>query len=161
MQSAALLSKLIVRGLYPGEEPWKRFMLHDLSRCVPSSGCMDASGPWRPSIRYIFTTQSRLYTQHPSPFMYSIFRVWLTMRRGLIRDVPSCQEEIERQPLVWNDYVGDEHGRQLGEETHIDWARWASGPASSFAVWAESSGTEIVAMDLGLLLVWWSLMRPS
>ncbi|MCO5593906.1 hypothetical protein L7F22_047925 [Adiantum nelumboides] len=30
------------------------------------------------------------------------------------------QEEIERQPLIWNDYVRDEHGRQLGERTHID-----------------------------------------
>ncbi|MCO5591071.1 hypothetical protein L7F22_045048 [Adiantum nelumboides] len=120
MQSAALLSKLIVRGLYPGEEPWKQFMLHGLSRCVPSSGCMDAAGPWRPSIRYIFTTQSRLSTQHLSPFMYSIFRVWLTTCRGLIWHAPSCQEEIERQPLVWNDYVKDEHGRELRERTHID-----------------------------------------
>ncbi|MCO5605745.1 hypothetical protein L7F22_059929 [Adiantum nelumboides] len=78
MQSAALLSKLIVRGLYPGEEPWKQFMLYGLSRCVPSSGCMDAAGPWRPSFCYVFTTQSRLCTRHLSSFMYSIFRVWLT-----------------------------------------------------------------------------------
>ncbi|MCO5574788.1 hypothetical protein L7F22_028580 [Adiantum nelumboides] len=119
MQSAVLLSKLIVCGLYPEEEPWKQFMLHGLSRCVSSSGCMDAAGPWRPWIGYIFTTQSTLRTQHLSPFMYSIFRVWLTMRRGLIRQASSYQEEIERQPLVWNDYVRDEHGRQLGEKTHI------------------------------------------
>ncbi|MCO5574171.1 hypothetical protein L7F22_027953 [Adiantum nelumboides] len=73
------------------------------------------------------------------------------MRRGLIRHAPSCQEEIDRQPLIWNDFVRDEHGRQLGERTHIGWARWASGP-SSFAVWAESSyvDTEIMAMDLGI-----------
>ncbi|MCO5590943.1 hypothetical protein L7F22_044919 [Adiantum nelumboides] len=152
MQSATLLSKLIVRGLYPGEEPWKQFVIHGLSRCVPSSGCMDAAGPWRPSVRYIFTTQSRLCTQHLSPFMYSIFRVWLTMWRGLIRHVPSCREEIERQPLIWNDHARDEHGRQLGERTHIDWARWASRPAFSFAVWAESSyvDTKIMAMDSGI-----------
>ncbi|MCO5551035.1 hypothetical protein L7F22_004531 [Adiantum nelumboides] len=169
MQSAALLSKLIVRGLYLGEDPWKQFMLHGLSRCVPSSGCMDGAGPWGPSIRYIFTMQSRLCTRHLSPFMYSIFRVWLTMRRGLIRHTPLCQEEIERQPLIWNDCVRDEHGRQLGERTDIDWARWAFGPASSFAVWAKSSyghlvlllllqygqsllmwDTEIMAMDLGM-----------
>ncbi|MCO5554946.1 hypothetical protein L7F22_008485 [Adiantum nelumboides] len=70
------------------------------------------------------------------------------MRRGLIRHTPSCQEEIERQPLISNDYVRDEHGRQLGERAHI--ARWASGPAASFAVWVESSyvDTEIMAMDL-------------
>ncbi|MCO5574915.1 hypothetical protein L7F22_028710 [Adiantum nelumboides] len=41
---------------------------------------------------------------------------------------------------------------QLGERTHIDWARWASGPGSSFAVWAESSyvDTEFMAMDSGI-----------
>ncbi|MCO5560919.1 hypothetical protein L7F22_014539 [Adiantum nelumboides] len=38
MQSATLLSKLIVRGLYLGEEPWKQFVIHGLCRCVPSSG---------------------------------------------------------------------------------------------------------------------------
>ncbi|MCO5590979.1 hypothetical protein L7F22_044955 [Adiantum nelumboides] len=46
------------------------------------------------------------------------------MRRGVIRQAPSRQEEVEIQPLVWNDYVGDEQGRQLEERTHIDWARW-------------------------------------
>ncbi|MCO5547423.1 hypothetical protein L7F22_000872 [Adiantum nelumboides] len=55
-------------------------------------------------------------------------------------------------PLLWNDYVRDEHGRQLGERTHIDWARWAAGPASSFALWTESSyvDTEIMALDSGI-----------
>ncbi|MCO5553681.1 hypothetical protein L7F22_007207 [Adiantum nelumboides] len=66
------------------------------------------------------------------------------------RDEPSCQEE--RQPLVWNDYVRDEHERELGERTHIDWARWATSPVSSFAVWVESSyvDIEIMAMDSGI-----------
>ncbi|MCO5612735.1 hypothetical protein L7F22_067004 [Adiantum nelumboides] len=44
MEIAALLSKLIVRGLYLGEEPWKQFLLYGLFRCVPSSRCMDAAG---------------------------------------------------------------------------------------------------------------------
>ncbi|MCO5559465.1 hypothetical protein L7F22_013065 [Adiantum nelumboides] len=64
----------------------------------------------------------------------------------------ACQEEIERQPLVWNAYVRDEQGRQLGARTHIDWARWAAGPASTFGVWAESSyvDTDIMVMDSGI-----------
>ncbi|MCO5550636.1 hypothetical protein L7F22_004125 [Adiantum nelumboides] len=86
MQSAALLSKLIVRGLYPREESWKQFMLHGLSRCVPSSGCMDAAGPWRPSVRYTFTMQSRLYTHRGRIYsmrvshltQFSCSRPWVT-----------------------------------------------------------------------------------
>ncbi|MCO5561627.1 hypothetical protein L7F22_015248 [Adiantum nelumboides] len=34
----------------------------------------------------------------------------------------ATKEEIERQPLVWNGYVRDEHGIQPGERTHIEWA---------------------------------------
>ena len=34
-QSRALLGKLIVRGLLPGAEPWKEFLVHRLSRCTP------------------------------------------------------------------------------------------------------------------------------
>ena len=108
MQSAALLSKLIVRGLFSGDEPWKQFLYFALSRCVPLSRCMDAEGPWVPSVRYIFTSEVRLCIDHLSPFMRSILRIWFTMRRGLIRQRPRCLEEFERQPLMWNEYVRDQ-----------------------------------------------------
>ena len=44
---------------------------------------------------------------------------------------PQSVEEVERQPLIWNPIVLDSIGRQLGEWTHIDWAAWDRGPASS------------------------------
>ena len=103
MQSAALLSKLIVRGLFPGDEPWKQFLHFALSRCVPLSGWMDVEGPWVPSGRYISTSEVRLRTDHLSPFMKSIIKIWFTMRRGLIKK--RCLDEFERQPLTWNEYA--------------------------------------------------------
>ncbi|MCO5550975.1 hypothetical protein L7F22_006195 [Adiantum nelumboides] len=74
------------------------------------------------------------------------------MQQGMIRRTLACQEEIERQSLVWNAYVRDEQRRQLGERTHIDWACWATSPASSFRVWVESSyvDTEIMAKGSGI-----------
>ena len=50
MQSFTLLSKLIVWGLFPCDEPWKEFLYFALSRCVPLSGCMDVEGPWVPLV---------------------------------------------------------------------------------------------------------------
>ncbi|MCO5597441.1 hypothetical protein L7F22_051519 [Adiantum nelumboides] len=58
MQSAALLSKLIVRGLYPDEEPWKQFVIHGLSRCVPSSGSLELLNAI--VLVWIFTPTSQL-----------------------------------------------------------------------------------------------------
>ena len=54
-QSRALLGKLIVRGLLPGVESWKEFLVHRLSRCTPVAG-----GPWQTEIRWIFTEMHRV-----------------------------------------------------------------------------------------------------
>lgn len=39
-QSRALLGKLIVRGLLPGDEPWKEPLNHRLGRCTPVASAL-------------------------------------------------------------------------------------------------------------------------
>ena len=53
---------------------------------------------------------------------------------------------------MWNEYVQDQEQRQLGVRTHIDWARWDRGPATSLRLWKESStvDTELLALELGI-----------
>ena len=58
------------------------------------------------------------------------------MRQGMHRRAPASLPELERQPLIWNPYVLDSEGRQLGQRTHIDWASWDRGPASSMLTWS-------------------------
>lgn len=36
---------------------------------------------------------------------------------------------------MWNPWIRDAEGRQLGMRTHIDWAAWDRGPAASLGTW--------------------------
>ena len=133
IQSRALISKCIIRGLFPGNEPWKAFLRHAILQSVPTRG-----GPWRESYRFIFSDVAR---KRPSSFfLRSILGVWTTMRRGIIHREPALTEEFERQPLIWNPRIWDAEGRQLGERTHIDWAAWDRGPAASLQTWCQMLG---------------------
>lgn len=50
IQSRALISKLIVRGLCPGNEPWKSFLRSAITDCAPKG-----PGDWCPFYCCIFT----------------------------------------------------------------------------------------------------------
>lgn len=104
IQSRALISKLIVRGLFPGNEPWKAFLRSAVTECT-----LAGSGLWRPSYRYIFSDSILQFTV--SPFMRSLLSIWSSMRRSLIQRPPQLIEEFERQPLIWNQRVRDSEGR--------------------------------------------------
>ena len=72
MQCRALLTKFIVRGLFPGNETWKLLFKSVLHTVTPQLGTRDGH-TWVESIRYIFT-DAPLHTSHLSPFMRSIYR---------------------------------------------------------------------------------------
>ncbi|MCO5586639.1 hypothetical protein L7F22_040580 [Adiantum nelumboides] len=127
MQSRALLTKLIVRGFFAGNEPWKMLLQSDLDTVTPTYGVRD-DHIWTPGMRFMFT-DAPVRRDRVSPFVRSLLQIWNSMKKGLIRRSPRCKEEIERQPLIWNSYVFstvDAHigvrQQQLGERTHIDWA---------------------------------------
>ena len=124
MQSRALISKCIIQGLFPWNEPWKSFLRHAVLHSTPVGG-----GDWTPSYRFIFS--AAVLTPPRSFFLRSILGVWHALRRDIIHRVPVLVEEIERQHVIWNPRVLDAEGRQLGLRTHIDWASWAKGPAAS------------------------------
>ena len=58
------------------------------------------------------------------------------MPQGMHRCPPASLPELECQPLIWNPQILDSEGRQLGQRTHIDWASWDRGPASSMLTWS-------------------------
>ena len=122
LQSQALLGKLVIRGLTPRGQTWKLLLQQGLSTCTPQRG-----GDWQPSIRWIFTLAP--LTPPCSPFLRSLLSVWRKLRHALSQVPPSCQEEMDIQPLIWSSQVTDSIGLQLGERTHIPWASWARGSA--------------------------------
>ncbi|MCO5612219.1 hypothetical protein L7F22_066482 [Adiantum nelumboides] len=54
MESRALLTKLIVRGLFPGHEPWKMLLQSGLSTVTPTYGVRDGH-IWTSGMRFMFT----------------------------------------------------------------------------------------------------------
>ena len=95
IQSRALLSKLIICGIFPRNEPRKDFLRQALTQCIPP-----LRGDWQPSYRFICMQIG--VRMSSSSFMSSRMRVWLSMRRGFIQRRPELIEEFERQPLIWN-----------------------------------------------------------
>ena len=141
MQSRALISKCIIRGLFPGNEPWKSFVRHAVLHSTPVRG-----GEWSPSYRFIFCDAA---LSHPaSYFLRSILGVWQALRRSIIHRQPVLTEEFERQPIIWNPRIRDAEGRQLGVRTHIDWAAWDRGPTASLLIWmaARCLDADLIAM---------------
>ncbi|MCO5573785.1 hypothetical protein L7F22_027559 [Adiantum nelumboides] len=80
IQSRALLTKLIVRGLFPGNEPWKMLLQSDLDTVTPTYGVRDGH-ICTPGMRIMFTNvvvrQDRV-----SPFVRSLLQIWNSMRKS-------------------------------------------------------------------------------
>ena len=131
-QSRALLGKLIVRGLLPGAEPWKELLVQRLGSCTP-----DAGGPWQIGIRWIFTEMHRVGFSRRTEdrFARSLLKTWEQLRHALIQTSPSCVEEIQRQPLVWNPQVRSARGHMVGSRKHVSWGALAAGPARCVGEW--------------------------
>lgn len=112
-------------------------------------------GDWQPSYRWIF---SDAWLSLPSPFVHCLLRVWTSMHQGLIQGLiqqePALPEKFEKQPLMWSRHVHDSEGRQLGERTHIDWASWDRGLASSLLQWSMSRclDADIIVQEHGITL---------
>ncbi|MCO5568565.1 hypothetical protein L7F22_022264 [Adiantum nelumboides] len=54
MHSRALLTKLIVKGLFPGNEPWKMLLQSSLATVTPTYGVRDGH-IWTTGMRFLFT----------------------------------------------------------------------------------------------------------
>ena len=94
IQIRAFLSKLIVWGLFPGKEPWKKFYLDAIQSTISRRGTKDGH-VWTKGVHYIFS-QAPLAIINRSPFMHALLRIWRSMRPLLIHRAPRCIKEIER-----------------------------------------------------------------
>ena len=94
IQIRALLSKLIVRGIFLGNEPWKKYFFDAIQSTTPRQGTRDGH-VWTRGVRYIFS-QAPLASIDRSPFMQALLRIWRSMRPLLIHRAPRCIKEIER-----------------------------------------------------------------
>ena len=56
------------------------------------------------------------------------------VREGLIVKQPKCEEELRRQPLIWNRNFSVREGYFLGNRSKLAWRKMAIGPGSSLKI---------------------------
>ena len=79
-QSKAMLAKLLVRGLLPGNETWKMILQSRIEGLLPKNG-----GPWQPCIRWAFLKGGRVSTLKAleDRFLNSILIAWSAVKEGM------------------------------------------------------------------------------
>jgi hypothetical protein len=106
-QASSLLAKLLIRGLRPGFEPWKIFLLHRLNNIR-----LVRYGTWPPSTAWL-STATKIRRQGSHMFM-GLWAAWCTVRSGLTHALPTSWAETLRQPLFGNTHLRDPTGNILG-----------------------------------------------
>ena len=79
-----------------GQEPWKDFFIRCMQPCSPS-----LEGEWREDIIWIFTPA---HLRTPSfSLMAAILKAWTGSISSFHRVSASSKDEIDRQPIMWNE----------------------------------------------------------
>ena len=131
-QCMALLAKIIVRGLLPGQAPWKHLLMQRLYKCAPTTG-----GSWGDHVRWIFLPNKKyaMSRNWEDKFFNGLLRAWTHVQKGLGYDVPTSEEEYLQQHLVWNPNMQLLSGHMLGARTKLDWAKFDAGIGASVDTW--------------------------
>jgi hypothetical protein len=107
--SEALLAKLLVKGLAPGEEPWKKLVRH---RADQTRFLVHGKGPNTSDINWLFAAPK--LKRIPCSMWKSIVGAWLNVRLGLTKSDSINAVETLGQPLFGNPSITNVEGAPLG-----------------------------------------------
>ena len=132
MQSRALLTKFVIRGLLLGSESWKEIFLNQLMQLSPKTGDV-----WSPSLKWLFLNdvQTPRRDLASNRFFLGIIRAWDVIKSFLLKDKPSTWDALLNQPLLANSLFRDNAGKVLGLRTHLAWGKLDNGPTASVRTW--------------------------
>ena len=134
MQSRALLTKFVVRGLLSGTEAWKGMLLNQLMQLSPKTG-----GKWLPSLKWMFLSDVQTPRRNltSNRFLLGIVRAWDAIKTFLHKQMPDTWDVWLNQPLLANSLVRDFVGNVLGLRTRLTWGKLDNGPAASVRSWIQ------------------------
>ena len=132
IQSRALLTKFVVRGLLLGTEAWKGMLLNQLMQLSPKTG-----GNWLPSLKWMFLTNTQTPRRNliSNRFLLGIVRAWDAVKIFLRKEVPNIWDGWMNQPLLANSLVRDSTGNVLGLRPRLAWGKLDNGPTASIGSW--------------------------
>jgi hypothetical protein len=106
--SKVLLTKLFIRGLTPGGEPWKELVRHKVDQTrLPVHG----KGPNTPNFNWLLAAPKLKRLQ--CLMWKSIVGAWLNVRSGLTKIDPTIAVKILRQPFFGNPSILSTSGTLL------------------------------------------------
>jgi hypothetical protein len=117
IQASALISKLVVRGLKPGWEPWKTFVRFHVDQAKYTGYAHWLHHRhWFMHAKAAQTTSTQLWR--------CTFKAWTMVRTGLEQIQPRTQQEILRQPLFGNYHLRCFTGTPWGLEQMSNLGTW-------------------------------------
>ena len=119
-QAQALFTKTLIRGLMPGEEPWKTFFKAAFAKLQPTGKAV-----WPPAQQWLTQVKTVKASPH-SDFMQALLKVWHRQKSFLKQETPQTPAQILRQPLFGNALIKDEQGFPLGLGGHKHLETWAN-----------------------------------
>ena len=124
MQSRALLTKFVVKGLLPGTEAWMGMLLNQLMQLSPKTG-----GKWLPSLKWMFLSDVHTSRQNltSNRFLLGIVRAWDAIKTFLHKQMPDMWDRWLNQPLLANSLVRDSVGNVLGLRNRLAWENMTMG----------------------------------
>ena len=141
-QSKALLVKLLIRGLLPGNEVWKILLKARLQEWSPRS-----RGPWTKDSRWHFLHEFKVVTSKrwEDRFFKSLGHAWNQIKNAVTYKSVTCKEGLLRQPVLWNPTFKLSSGKLLGTRTRLGWGKLEKENGRTYEDWeAFFAQTEIV-----------------
>ena len=91
MQSRALLTKFVIRGLLPRSKVWKGMFLNQLMQLTPKIG-----GAWSPSLKWLFLNDMKMprWNLASNRFLLGIIRTGDAIKSFLLKDNPSTWDAL-------------------------------------------------------------------
>ena len=113
-------------------------------KCAPNIG-----KPWKDEVRWIFSKDIVIKSSKKweDCFINGIWKAWKMVREGLAVKQPECEEELRRQPLIWNTNFSVVEGNLLGSRSKLAWGKMATGPASSLEIWMKFIASPIETQE--------------
>ncbi len=145
-QFEALLAKLLVRGLAPGDEPWKELIRHHADQ---TKLLVNGKGPCTSDINWIFAAPK--LKRAPCSMWKSILGAWINIRPGLTKSDLSSMAEMLRQPLFGNPSFTNTNGAPLcvsGQSEGCAFARY--GHTRVKDMWNQEAQEWKSLLDLGM-----------
>jgi len=121
IQTQALLAKMVVRGLTPGNEPWKALLRYKIRIGRPLG---DAKWPESPN--WLFYSKGVRKNNH-STLVDACIKAFISVRGNLTTVEPGEAEGKLRQQLFGNPLIVEEENIPLGMGEKIGLHLWAKG----------------------------------